>query len=70
MDRTPTPQEIQDANECPSCDAFGICPSHKWIHDHTEQQKAEQMYPNHHPETALANFKAGKEVWDTNGDCW
>jgi hypothetical protein len=59
------PQQIKDVNECPACDAFGICPSHKEIH---ERQKAETMFPNHHPDTALANYRAGREVWDTNGD--
>lgn len=32
-ERVPTQDEIKNANECPSCDAYGICPSHKWIHD-------------------------------------
>jgi len=27
-------------------------------------------YPNHHPTTALANYRAGREVWDSNGDQW
>lgn len=27
-------------------------------------------YPDHHPTTALANYRAGREVWDTNGDMW
>lgn len=36
----------------------------------TEQQKAELTYPNHSPEAALANYRAGHEVWDTNGDLW
>lgn len=30
--RTPTPMQISAANECPSCDAYGICPTHSWIH--------------------------------------
>lgn len=34
----------------------------------TEQQMAEKRYPNHHPKTALANYRAGREIWDTNGD--
>ena len=34
----------------------------------TEQQRAELAYPDHHPTTALANWRAGREVWDTNGD--
>jgi hypothetical protein len=34
----------------------------------TEQQRAEAAYPDHHPITALANYRAGREVWDTNGD--
>jgi hypothetical protein len=33
-----------------------------------EQQRAEAAWPNHHPITALANYRAGREVWDTNGD--
>lgn len=36
----------------------------------TEQEKAEIAYPNHSPEAALANYKAGREIWDTNGDLW
>lgn len=35
-----------------------------------EQALAEAMYPNHAPSTALANYRAGHEVWDTNGDPW
>lgn len=27
-------------------------------------------YPLHHPATALANYRAGREMWDTNGDLW
>lgn len=36
--------------------------------DKTEQEAAERAYPDHHPNTALANYRAGREVWDTNGD--
>lgn len=36
----------------------------------TEQQWAELAYPNHSPEAALANYRAGRQVWDTNGDVW
>lgn len=36
----------------------------------TEQDRASREYPYHHPETALANYRAGREVWDTNGDMW
>lgn len=25
-------------------------------------------YPHHHPETALINYRAKREVYDTNGD--
>lgn len=35
-----------------------------------ELVSATLAYPQHHPETALANYKAGREVWDTNGDLW
>lgn len=35
-----------------------------------EQARAELVYPDHAPETALANYRAGHEVWDTNGDPW
>lgn len=35
-----------------------------------EQEAAEATYPNHAPSTALANYRAGREVWDTNGDPW
>lgn len=35
-----------------------------------EKERAAKMYPNHHPETALANYRAGREVYDTNGDLW
>lgn len=34
----------------------------------TEQELAEWVYPDHSPSTALANYRAGREVWDTNGD--
>lgn len=34
----------------------------------TEREAAAIQYPDHAPSTALANFKAGREVWDTNGD--
>lgn len=30
--------------------------------------EAEAAYPDHAPTTALANYRAGREVWDTNGD--
>lgn len=33
-----------------------------------EQERAELAYPHHSPEAALANYRAGREVWDTNGD--
>lgn len=36
----------------------------------TAQQRAEAAFPDHHPATALANYRAGREVWDTNGDMW
>jgi hypothetical protein len=36
----------------------------------TEQERAEREYPLHHPATALANYRAGREMWDTNGDLW
>lgn len=36
----------------------------------SEQVKAQVAYPNHSPEAALANYKAGREVYDTNGDLW
>lgn len=36
----------------------------------TEQERAERAFPDHHPETALVNYRAGREVWDTNGDVW
>lgn len=35
-----------------------------------EQEAAEKAYPDHHPDTALANYRAGRQVWDTNGDIW
>lgn len=65
--RAYTVEDINAANLCPSCDALGICPSHKWIHD---QISAERAYPNHSKEAAFANWKAGREIWDTNGDLW
>ena len=34
----------------------------------TEETTAQKEYPHHAPETALANHRAGREVWDTNGD--
>lgn len=48
--------ELAGLTECP-------CPE-------TEQQRAERAYPDHHPATALENYRAGREVWDTNGDMW
>lgn len=36
----------------------------------TELELATAEYPDHHPYTALANYRAGREVWDTNGDLW
>jgi len=33
-----------------------------------EQQAAKEAYPDHAPATALANYRAGRQVWDTNGD--
>lgn len=38
-DREPTPEEIKAANDCPMCDAFGICPSHQWLHDWSKTQE-------------------------------
>lgn len=32
--------------------------------------EATALYPDHHPQTAVANYRAGREVWDTNGDIW
>lgn len=49
----------------PACDVHGR-PS--W--DRADRAAAERMYPNHHPDTALANYRAGREVWDSNGDAW
>ena len=40
--RDPTKKEIKEANECPSCEAFGICPSHKWLHDRQREMVATQ----------------------------
>lgn len=36
----------------------------------TQQQAAEIGYPEHVPSAARANFDAGREIWDTNGDLW
>lgn len=36
--------------------------------DKVEQDLAERAYPRHASTTALANWRAGREVWDTNGD--
>lgn len=33
-----------------------------------EVVEAVKAYPDHHPITALANYRNGREVWDTNGD--
>lgn len=48
--KEPTPEQIKDANECPSCDAHGICPSHKWIHEWNNRVDrrlvARSDYPN------------------------
>lgn len=42
-EKTPTNEQIKDANECPSCDYFGICPSHKWIHNWLEEQRKDDL---------------------------
>ena len=54
-----------------NCDCF----KRMWSRDEhhpqcpvSEQRRAEQTYPDHAPSTALANYRAGREVWDTNGD--
>ena len=39
-------------------------------HAECRQLRAEATYPDHAPSTALANYEAGREVWDTNGDMW
>lgn len=36
----------------------------------TEQQLACIVYPNHSRDAALANYRAGREIYDTNGDLW
>jgi RecJ-like exonuclease len=51
--------------QCETCHGTG-----KVEEVNEEQKKAEEIYPHHHPETALANYKAGHEVWDSNGDLW
>lgn len=33
-----------------------------------EAMDAERAYPEHALTTAIANHRAGREVWDTNGD--
>lgn len=41
---------------------------HQHEAERIEQEQAEAAYPNHHPATALANYRAGREIWDSNGD--
>ncbi len=36
----------------------------------SELLQAVTAYPEHHPGTAYANWLAGREIWDTNGDIW
>lgn len=38
--------------------------------EETELEKAVRAYPKHSKEAALANYRAGHEVYDTNGDLW
>lgn len=33
----------------------------------TQQERAQEKYPDHIPEAALANYLAGWEIWDKNG---
>lgn len=54
-----------DSYEVPAEDAWT-----EIVEEKTEQQLAEEMYPNHHPTIAFLNYKARKEVWDSNGDVW
>lgn len=42
----------------------------RWPVADSEQARAEAAYPNHAPSTALDNYRAGHEVWDSNGDPW
>lgn len=40
-----------------------------WVAE-LEQRAAVLEYPLHAPSTALANYRAGRELYDTNGDLW
>ncbi len=51
------------------CGDYCVLP-HFEARELTEQEKAERMFPHHHPLTALVNYQAGREIWDTNGDVW
>jgi len=42
----------------------------KQCEEEMDKELAQTQYPNHSPEAALANYKAGREVLDTNGDMW
>lgn len=35
-----------------------------------ELAMAKVEYPNHSDDAAVANYRAGKEIWDSNGDQW
>lgn len=51
--------------ECPPCDE-----ETKKQFAEDELKDAQDAFPNHAPQTALANYRAKREVWDTNGDMW
>jgi hypothetical protein len=42
----------------------------KQCEEEMQKELAQKAFPDHHPNTALANYRAGREVWDTNGDMW
>jgi len=41
-----TPEQIvAEANECPACDAYGICPSHRRLHREALSQRLRDTVP-------------------------
>jgi hypothetical protein len=58
---------VDPDDEIEVAESAGLCPVHS-LDNLSEQQQAELAYPKHAPSTALANWRAGREIWDSNGD--
>lgn len=69
------------SDEIATCPAGGDCEGRGWVMvaddggwqtdcwcSDPERVAAHQAFPDHHPLAALANYRAGREVWDANGD--